>query len=56
MLNLFNQNTLTVFDKHAPCNPIIVKNRSYPWITDTKFMMKLRDEAALEYQKNLIKL
>lgn len=38
---------------YAPKRSCIIKERSYPWVTDNiKLMMKLRDDALSVYRKS----
>ena len=52
MVDAFSQNIVSLFDVHAPFKTCIIRETSYPWITDTiKLMMRLRDEALTKYRK-----
>lgn len=46
MVEIFRSHVLNLFDKHAPVKKVLIKNKSYPWITfNVKEMMKTRDKA-----------
>lgn len=52
MVRAFRTNIIFLFDVHAPVRTCTIKERSYPWITDTiKFMMRLRNKALSSYRK-----
>lgn len=51
MIEQLNRNMITIFDEHAPVKTSLIKDHTYPWITDTiKFMMNLRNEALAKYR------
>ncbi|XP_061715607.1 uncharacterized protein LOC133523870 [Cydia pomonella] len=51
MVNTFNCVVLSLLDAYAPQKVILIRERSYPWITPTiKEMMRLRDEAHNTYK------
>lgn len=51
MVNTFNCVVLSLLDAYAPQKVILIRERSYPWITHTiKEMMRLRDEAYNTYK------
>lgn len=52
MVNTFNSFLVALFDVHAPKKTCTIRERSYPWITDTiKLMIRLRNEANDEYRE-----
>ncbi|PZC76295.1 hypothetical protein B5X24_HaOG204807 [Helicoverpa armigera] len=51
MVDALNRIVVSVFDEYAPVKTCLIKDHSYPWITDTiKFMMHLRNEALAKYR------
>ncbi|KAI8441229.1 hypothetical protein MSG28_014878 [Choristoneura fumiferana] len=52
MVSSLNHRMVTLFDHFAPVKSVVIRHKSYPWITDTvKLMMELRDKALSQYHR-----
>ena len=51
-VNFFNRIVTTLFDIHAPCNTVIIHQKTPEYITDNiKYMISLKDKAYKKYRK-----